>query len=74
MRKLGSTQTDVLCCLVERGTWCSDPRVWGWVWTTHGATKRFLDRLVELGYARVRAGVYKPTPAGVAYAATAPPG
>lgn len=45
---LGSTQRQVLECLVERGFWYAGC---GWTWDTRSGTERLMDALVKKGVA-----------------------
>lgn len=63
--RLGYEQADVLWALVDHGRW----HEWcGWKWGTYNRTRRFMERLVELGLARkvTQAGreVFVPTDLG----------
>lgn len=48
MRKLGSTQKDVLSALVRHGSWSYHS---GWYWDTFSNTHRHMERLVVAGAA-----------------------
>lgn len=58
MRKLGTTQENVLRCLKEHKSW---HRGGGWYWDTDRNTERVLDSLVKRGLvSKDEKGVYRP--------------
>ncbi len=51
MAKLGTTQREVLRCLLEHGRW---HRGCGWLWNTWGGTERVMNSLVRRGLVRTQ--------------------
>jgi hypothetical protein len=74
MRPMGSTQESILACIVKHGSWHTSC---GWVWDTHGNTKKVLRTLMRRGFVEVyergakfngaEFDLYKPTTAGEDY-------
>lgn len=49
-KKLGCTQFDVLVALIRHGSFRT--RGVSWCWTSFNATVKYLDKLVQYGYAK----------------------